>query len=400
MHERGSQLEPLQVAGGVFIQAAISELAQAEIAEHFVRPPTSVAAGRPGTLSMGSAASAPRMTRSSAVPGVASPTRVMSCAPRARTASRNATNCTLVTSKRSIENAPSVTVCAGRSSARPRSLPSGYTPLEIGIIENLIERGHAYPAAGGVYFDTQSFPAYGRLSGNTLDRLQSGHRKEIDDPNKKHHADCLLWRPAGLLASSLARSPRPGTAPTAGNPFGIPAGSSALPGVIARRRGGVVGILARHQRRLRVALGVAFLGAAAGSSALALVNGPVGPATYSPALTELRPALGRDSTLVLAPRQMLASEHGRDYLVWELRGGRVCVEDAPASPSPRQAPAGISHVITVGAAQEPPFAGLRLTRRAGAYALWRPQTAPRGHGTCRPIAVGERADPGEAEGGE
>ena len=104
-----------------------------------------------------------------------------------------------------------------------------------------------------------------------------------------------------------------------------------LRGAIARRRGGVTGLLARRQRPLRLGLAVAFLGAAAGSSLLALVNGPVGPATYSPALTELRPALGRGSTLVLAPQHMLAAEHGRDYLVWELRGGRVCVEAPPVA---------------------------------------------------------------------
>jgi len=74
---------------------------------------------------------------------------------------------------------------------------TAYIPQMIDIIGELIERGHAYPAAGGVYYDVQSFPSYGRLSGNSLDKLESGHRKEIDDPNKKHHADFLLWRPAG-----------------------------------------------------------------------------------------------------------------------------------------------------------------------------------------------------------
>ena len=72
-----------------------------------------------------------------------------------------------------------------------------YIPQMIEIIAKLLERGHAYAAAGGVYFDVQSFPAYGRLSGNTLDKLVSGHREVIDDPNKRHHADFLLWRPAG-----------------------------------------------------------------------------------------------------------------------------------------------------------------------------------------------------------
>ena len=74
---------------------------------------------------------------------------------------------------------------------------TAYVPQMLEIITTLIERGHAYPAAGGVYYDVQSFPSYGALSGNTLDKLVSGHRKEIDDPNKRHHADFLLWRPAG-----------------------------------------------------------------------------------------------------------------------------------------------------------------------------------------------------------
>jgi cysteinyl-tRNA synthetase len=74
---------------------------------------------------------------------------------------------------------------------------TAYVPQMLEIIAKLIERGHAYVADGGVYFDVQSFPAYGRLSGNTLDQLVAGHRKEIDDSNKRHHADFLLWRPAG-----------------------------------------------------------------------------------------------------------------------------------------------------------------------------------------------------------
>jgi cysteinyl-tRNA synthetase len=73
---------------------------------------------------------------------------------------------------------------------------TAYIPQMLEIIAKLIERGHAYEAGGGVYFDVQSFPNYGRLSGNTLDKLVAGHRIEVDDTNKRHHADFLLWRPA------------------------------------------------------------------------------------------------------------------------------------------------------------------------------------------------------------
>jgi hypothetical protein len=83
----------------------------------------------------------------------------------------------------------------------------------------------------------------------------------------------------------------------------------------------------------------AFLLAAGGSSVLALVNGPVGPSGYSPALAELRSQLGPRSTVVFAPGELLDEQHGRDYLAWELRGNRICVEELPAD-GPARAPAG------------------------------------------------------------
>jgi cysteinyl-tRNA synthetase len=48
-----------------------------------------------------------------------------------------------------------------------------------------------------VYFAVESFPGYGRLSRNTLDRLRAGHRQEEVDPRKRHHADFALWKAAG-----------------------------------------------------------------------------------------------------------------------------------------------------------------------------------------------------------
>jgi hypothetical protein len=168
--------------------------------------------------------------------------------------------------------------------------------------------------------------------------------------------------------------------------------SSGVTGVIARRRSGLAGIAARLAMPLQTALAVAFVAAAAGCSLLALVNGPVGPATYSPELTKLRPVLGADSTLVLAPKHLLADEHGRDYLVWELRGGRVCVEQAGA-PSSSPPPHGVAHVITQGSGETPSFTDLELERRAGPYALWRRRPVPRGHGSCPLISPGGRANP-------
>jgi cysteinyl-tRNA synthetase len=67
------------------------------------------------------------------------------------------------------------------------------------MVERLVARGHAYVARdGAVYFDVRSFSAYGRLSGNTLDRLREGAGERIDaanQANKRHPADFLLWKP-------------------------------------------------------------------------------------------------------------------------------------------------------------------------------------------------------------
>lgn len=61
------------------------------------------------------------------------------------------------------------------------------------LIEKLIANGHAYQTKTGVYFDVQSFPEYGALSGNTLDKLAAGARVEVRE-EKKHPADFALWK--------------------------------------------------------------------------------------------------------------------------------------------------------------------------------------------------------------
>ncbi len=65
------------------------------------------------------------------------------------------------------------------------------------LIATLIERGHAYEIDGSVYYDVTSFPGYGKLSGNTLDQLQAGHRDVVQDERKKNPADFVLWVAAG-----------------------------------------------------------------------------------------------------------------------------------------------------------------------------------------------------------
>jgi cysteinyl-tRNA synthetase len=70
-------------------------------------------------------------------------------------------------------------------------------PQMLELVAKLLERGHAYEVDGTVYFAVESFPGYGRLSGNSLDKLRAGHRQEEVDPNKRHHADFALWKAAG-----------------------------------------------------------------------------------------------------------------------------------------------------------------------------------------------------------
>jgi cysteinyl-tRNA synthetase len=93
-----------------------------------------------------------------------------------------------------------------RADLYPRA--GDHIPEMIAIIETLIEKGHAYEVDGTVYFDVTTFPEYGKLSGNTLEALRSGHRQNtVADPNKRHPADFALWKKAG--AGRLMRWPSP-----------------------------------------------------------------------------------------------------------------------------------------------------------------------------------------------
>jgi hypothetical protein len=136
---------------------------------------------------------------------------------------------------------------------------------------------------------------------------------------------------------------------------------------------------------LRRPVTLLYLLAAGACSLLALANAPVGPTSYSPALTGLRPLLAAGPTLVLAPDSLLAEEQGERYIAWELRGGRVCIE--PESAAGGRPPSGIRFFVTSGSPVRPPFAGLTLHRRAGPYAVWERQGAVRGPSPCPLIAV-------------
>ena len=61
------------------------------------------------------------------------------------------------------------------------------------MIETLIERGHAYPTSGDVYFAVRSLADYGKLSGRDVDDLLAGARIAPGDI-KRDPADFALWK--------------------------------------------------------------------------------------------------------------------------------------------------------------------------------------------------------------
>ena len=71
-----------------------------------------------------------------------------------------------------------------------------YVGKMLDMIQALIDRGHAYAAANGdVYYAVRSYPAYGQLSGKSLDALIAGERVEVD-PHKRDPLDFVLWKAA------------------------------------------------------------------------------------------------------------------------------------------------------------------------------------------------------------
>ncbi len=187
----------------------------------------------------------------------------------------------------------------------------------------------------------------------------------------------LCWRQreraliAGLIAAALAYA----AARIGGTPY---TAAKAI------EVGAPLAVLVILLPLLRRPVAWLYLAAAAGCSLLTLANAPVGPSSYSPALTGLRDDVGEGPTLVLASRKLLADEHGTPYISWELRGGRVCIEtpeEANGNP-----PRGVRYVVTESSGSRSPFAGLRRVRIASPYVLWE-RPGAHGQSPCPLIAV-------------
>jgi len=64
----------------------------------------------------------------------------------------------------------------------------------IAMIQKLLDKGYAYiTPAKDVYYDVSAFNGYGKLSGQSLDELESGVRVDISE-GKKNPADFALWK--------------------------------------------------------------------------------------------------------------------------------------------------------------------------------------------------------------
>jgi L-cysteine:1D-myo-inositol 2-amino-2-deoxy-alpha-D-glucopyranoside ligase len=69
-----------------------------------------------------------------------------------------------------------------------------------GFIGMVLDRGYAYQAGGGVYFDVSRFERFGQLSHLDRDQmlaLAAERGGNIDDPNKRDPLDFVLWQPSG-----------------------------------------------------------------------------------------------------------------------------------------------------------------------------------------------------------
>jgi cysteinyl-tRNA synthetase len=68
-----------------------------------------------------------------------------------------------------------------------------HIPEMLEMIGDLIEKEHAYPLNGDVYFRTENDDDYGKLSHRSIGEIMTGTRVEAND-QKHHPADFALWK--------------------------------------------------------------------------------------------------------------------------------------------------------------------------------------------------------------
>ena len=80
-----------------------------------------------------------------------------------------------------------------RPDISPRA--SAHVPEQIAMVQELIDKGHAYEVDGSVYFSVTSYPEYGKLSGRKIEDQEEGAREAVRS-EKRHPADFALWKKA------------------------------------------------------------------------------------------------------------------------------------------------------------------------------------------------------------
>ena len=68
-----------------------------------------------------------------------------------------------------------------------------------GFIGMVLDRGHAYPAGGAVYFDISTYERFGQVSGydrDTMLEYAAERGGNVEDPNKRDPLDFVLWQPS------------------------------------------------------------------------------------------------------------------------------------------------------------------------------------------------------------
>ena len=86
---------------------------------------------------------------------------------------------------------------ASLGALEPNQAPraTAYIDQMITMIEDLIEKGHAYSAEGHALFRVRSYEEYGALSGRSVDDMIAGARVEVA-PFKEDAMDFVLWKPS------------------------------------------------------------------------------------------------------------------------------------------------------------------------------------------------------------
>jgi cysteinyl-tRNA synthetase len=72
---------------------------------------------------------------------------------------------------------------------------SDHMPEIIEMCATLIEKGSAYAAGGGVWFDVTRDTDYGKLSHRSIEEQEAGTR-DLEGSGKRNHADFALWKAA------------------------------------------------------------------------------------------------------------------------------------------------------------------------------------------------------------